>query len=100
MVPPITNSRVSNILEQQSNHRATTNERSRGNEMSELGQLVTNTSNMTLDSAITTVRSFKLDSVQLDNDYNVGYNEGIEAAIKAIQLFQSALKEQAPKLND
>ena len=68
--------------------------------MSELGQLVTNTSNMTLDSAITTVRAFKLESKYLDNDYNVGYNEGIEAAIKAITLFQSALKDQAPKLDE
>jgi len=66
--------------------------------MSELGQLVTNTSNMTLDSAIATVRAFKLESV--DNDYESGFNKGIEAAIKAITLFQSALKAQGPKLDD
>ena len=68
--------------------------------MSELGQLVTNTSNMTLDSAITTVRSFQLESKYLDNDYNVGYNEGIEAAIKAMQLFQTALKQQSVALSE
>jgi len=66
--------------------------------MSELGQLVTNTSNMTLDSAMATVRAFKLDTV--DNDYESGFNKGIDAAIQALQLFQSALKEQAPKLHD
>ena len=66
--------------------------------MSELGQLVTNTSNMTLDSAIATVRAFKLDAA--DNDYESGFNKGIDAAIKAIELFQSALKAQGPKLDD
>ena len=66
--------------------------------MSELGQLVTKTSNMTLDSAITTVRAFKLDSV--DNEFETGFNKGIETAIKAIELFQSALKAQGPKLDD
>ena len=66
--------------------------------MAELGQLVTNTSNMTLDSAIATVRAFKLESV--DNDYESGFNKGIDAAIQAITLFQSALKAQGPKLDD
>ena len=66
--------------------------------MSELGQLVTNTSNMTLDSAIATVKAFKLESV--DNDYESGFNKGIDAAIRAIELFQSALKAQAPKLDE
>jgi hypothetical protein len=66
--------------------------------MSELEQLVKNTSNMTLDSAIATVRAFKLDSV--DNDYESGFNKGIDAAIKAIELFQSALKSQGRKLDD
>ena len=66
--------------------------------MSELGQLVTNTSNMTLDSAIATVRAFKLDSV--DNDYESGFNKGIDVAIQAIELFQSALKAQGFKLDE
>jgi hypothetical protein len=66
--------------------------------MSELEQLVKNTSNMTLDSAIATVRAFKLDSV--DNDYESGFNKGIDAAIKAIELFQSALKSQGRKLDE
>jgi hypothetical protein len=66
--------------------------------MSELEQLVKNTSNMTLDSAIATVRAFKLDAV--DNDYESGFNKGIDAAIKAIELFQSALKSQGRKLDD
>jgi hypothetical protein len=66
--------------------------------MSELEQLVKNTSNMTLDSAIATVRAFKLDSV--DNDYESGFNKGIDAAIKAIELFQSALKTQGRKLDE
>ena len=66
--------------------------------MSELGNLVSSTSNMTLESALATVRAFKLDTV--DNDYESGFNKGIDAAIQAIQLFQSALKAQAPKLND
>jgi hypothetical protein len=66
--------------------------------MSELEQLVKNTSNMTLDSAIATVRAFKLEAV--DNDYESGFNKGIDAAIKAIELFQSALKSQGRKLDD
>lgn len=66
--------------------------------MSELGNLVTSTSNMTLESALATVRAFKLETV--DNDYESGFNKGIDAAIQAIQLFQSALLAQAPKLND
>ena len=66
--------------------------------MSELGQLVTNTSNMTLESAIATVRAFKLEAV--DNDYESGFNKGIDAAIQAITLFQSALKAQGPALDE
>jgi len=66
--------------------------------MSELEQFAKKHSNMTLDSAIATVRAFKLDSV--DNDYESGFNKGIDAAIKAIELFQSALKSQGRKLDD
>ena len=53
---------------------------------------------MTLDSAIATVRAFKLEAV--DNDYESGFNKGIDAAIQAITLFQSALKAQGPKLDE
>ena len=67
-------------------------------EINSLSQLVTNASQSTLTSAIKTVRAFKLEAV--DNDYESGFNKGIDAAIQAITLFQSALKAQGPKLDE
>ena len=66
--------------------------------MSDLKHLVHTGIKITIASITDVLREYK---VTLPKDqYQVGFNEGIAEAIKAVQLFQKKLEEQDTKLDD
>jgi len=66
--------------------------------MSDIKHLVHTGIKITTASIIDVLREYKLED--LSNRYEYGYNEGINQAIKAVQLFQQKLAEQDIKLED
>ena len=67
-------------------------------EIASIAQLVTNTSQSTLASAIDVLRSFK--TGERGDDYDAGYDDGLDQAIRAMQLFQKTMLEQSGKLSE
>jgi hypothetical protein len=66
--------------------------------MSDLKHLVHTGIKITIASLTEVLREYK---VSLPKDqYQVGYNEGVADAIKAVQLFQKKLEEQEQRLDD
>ena len=66
--------------------------------MSDIKHLVHTGIKITIASLTDVLREYK---VSLPKDqYQVGFNEGIAEAMKAIQLFQKKLEEQEAKLDD
>lgn len=66
--------------------------------MSDIKHLVHTGIKITIASLTDVLREYK---VSLPKDqYQVGYNEGVADAIKAVQLFQKKLDEQEQKLDD
>ena len=66
--------------------------------MSDIKHLVHTGIKITIASLTDVLREYK---VSLPKDqYQVGYNEGVADAIKAVQLFQKKLDEQEQKLHD
>jgi hypothetical protein len=66
--------------------------------MSDLKHLVHTGIKITIASITDVLREYK---VTLPKDqYQVGFNEGIAEAIKAVQLFQKKLEEQEQRLDD
>ena len=66
--------------------------------MSDIKHLVHTGIKITTASIIDVLREYKIED--LSNRYEHGYNEGINQAIKAVQLFQQKLAEQDIKLED
>ena len=65
--------------------------------MSDIKHLVHTGIKITTASIIDVLREYKLED--LSDRYADGYNEGINQAIKAVQLFQAKLAEQDIKLD-
>ena len=66
--------------------------------MSDIKHLVHTGIKITISSITDVLREYK---ICLPKDqYQVGYNEGVAEAIKAVQLFQKKLDEQDITLND
>ena len=66
--------------------------------MSDIKHLVHTGIKITIASITEVLREYK---VTLPKDpYQVGFNDGLAEAIKAIQLFQKKLEEQEHKLDD
>jgi hypothetical protein len=66
--------------------------------MSDLKHLVHTGIKITIASINDVLREYK---ITLPKDqYQVGFNEGIAEAMKAIQLFQKKLEEQEQRLDD
>jgi hypothetical protein len=66
--------------------------------MSDIKHLVHTGIKITIASITDVLREYK---ITLPKDqYQVGYNEGLAEAIKAVQLFQKKLEEQEAKLDD
>lgn len=66
--------------------------------MSDIKHLVHTGIKITTASIIDVLREYKLED--LSDRYADGYNEGINQAIKAVQLFQAKLAEQDVKLGE
>ena len=66
--------------------------------MSDIKHLVHTGIKITTASIIDVLREYKIED--LSDRYADGYNEGINQAIKAVQLFQAKLAEQDVKLGD
>lgn len=66
--------------------------------MSEIKHLVHTGIKITIASITDVLREYK---ITLPKDqYQVGFNEGLNEAIKSVQLFQKKLEEQEAKLDD
>ena len=66
--------------------------------MSDIKHLVHTGIKITTASIIDVLREYKMED--LSDRYADGYNEGINQAIKAVQLFQAKLAEQDVKLGE
>lgn len=66
--------------------------------MSDIKHLVHTGIKITTASIIDVLREYKLTLPK--DQYQVGFNEGISEAIKAVQLFEKKLAEQDVKLGD
>jgi hypothetical protein len=53
---------------------------------------------LTIASIVDVLREFK--SQDTKSDYDAGYNEGLDQAIKAAQLFLKVLEDKGTSLND
>lgn len=66
--------------------------------MSDIKHLVHTGIKITIASITDVLREYK---ITLPKDqYQVGFNEGLNEAIKSVQLFQKKLEEQEAKLDD
>jgi hypothetical protein len=65
--------------------------------MSDIKHLVHTGIKITIASITDVLREYKMTPT---NELELGYNQGIDEAIKAVQLFQKKLEEQDTKLND
>jgi hypothetical protein len=66
--------------------------------MSDIKHLVHTGIKITIASITDVLREYKVEKA--DNPYEIGFNDGLNEAIKAIQLFQKKLEEQEAKLDD
>ena len=66
--------------------------------MSDIKHLVHTGIKITIASITDVLREYK---ITLPKDqYQVGFNEGLDEAIKSVQLFQKKLEEQEQRLDD
>jgi hypothetical protein len=65
--------------------------------MSDIKHLVHTGVTITIASITDVLREYKVE--QADNPYEIGFNDGLNEAIKVIQLFQAKLNEKDIDLN-